>query len=158
MIVAFRIGIISVVQNAQAIHRAEHFIALAFFQLAHVGFAGVKKHALEKRVGPSHLHFHDELAAGRILAAHVHDAVFDQRNVWHLLAGKVFKRDNELAFVLEGQHPIEKLTKNLRVLTENPFEHNVAAGIEKACHSATGYLPALHLSTRRKADQGRTPT
>ena len=77
-----------VVDQAQRVHWLEIAVVTSFIELAHIGFRGVEKYALHKRIGPVHLHLHEELSSMCVLAAHIDDCVLFQRCVGHQFGRK----------------------------------------------------------------------
>ena len=131
VVVGGQVGLKHVVHQVQGVHGLQGAVLAAAPNLADVGFGGVEEYPRLERVRPQHLHLHDELPAVVVLAAHIHNAVLEERQLGHQLGRQVFERHNLLAF-RQRQQGVEQALEQVRVLAKHLFERQVVFGVEVA--------------------------
>ena len=78
-----------VVDEVERIHWLQQRVVLALVKLLDNGLGGIQNDTTLELVVPIHLHLHDEMAATRLAAAHIDDAVLLQGCLRHQLLRQV---------------------------------------------------------------------
>ena len=118
-----------VVDEVQRIYRLQELVVLLLAQLFHHGLRGIEDDALLELVVPVHLHLDDEVAPAGLTAAHVNDAVFFLRVVWHHF-GRHILHVLYLLSLVKGQQGIEQAHHQVLVLAEDLLEGQVGLRVE----------------------------
>ena len=129
VVVAFAFGE-RVVDEVQGVYRLQELVVSALLQLADVRFRGVEQYALLVGRGPHHLHFHDELPSGMVLAAHVHDAVLAQGVLRDEFRIQVFHPSDFLFRGLERQQGVQETDDQVGMFAEHFFESEVGLRVQ----------------------------
>ena len=111
--------------------------------LTDIGLGGVKHYTLHKFLRPHHLHFHEELAATFVAAAHIHNAVFSHRIVGYEFGWEVFHLLNKL-IVGKWEHCIEQADYKVFMLAKDSLKRQVGFRVEVS-HSYVFFISAILL-------------
>ena len=132
-VAVFRVRLEYLVDEIERINRLKELEFVAPVDLPHVCLCCVEEDALLEGRSPVQLHFNNELATTRLLAAHVNYAVLLVGIVWNHFRGQILYRLYLLAGV-KRQQCIEEAYDEILVLAKNLLEGHIRLWVKVFCH------------------------